>query len=211
MCKMKTKKNKELFAKNSEINTKKSDSVPFWTAFGWSTVDSNNKPNYIESKCPYNNDITYFVTGNSAAVFNGLGALKGLRSFEPDEPDEVNGINYYYNCFGENIGRFVDWGSTYFTILGDTYNPNEWCTEVVIGDTITSIDKYAFYGLDSIKRVTIKGKNTVIAGNEIPKNVTICAHSDSIAKEYAQQNGNPFEKLTNPFFEFLTRLIRIKR
>ncbi|MBE7034331.1 MAG: hypothetical protein E7406_08920 [Ruminococcaceae bacterium] len=192
---MENDKEKELCAKDSELNTEQDHGVPFWTACGWNTVPSNSRAKHVESKCPYSNDIRYSIIDNSIAEFYGSGALRGRSSFEPDEPDSTVGIRYYCNCFGEGIANFVDWGSTYYTILGDIYNPNEWCVEVVVGDRITVIEKYAFYGLSAVRRVTIKGKNTVIANGEIPNNVIICAPSDSVAKLYAQRNGNPFEEL----------------
>ena len=196
---MKKEKQKEPCEKGSEINTEQDASVPFWTAVGWNSVPSNSNPKCIESKCPYSNDITYSVIGDSMAVFCGSGVLQGKRSFEPDEPGSLEGISNYNNCFGENIASSVDWGSIYYTVRGDIYNPNKWCTEVVIGEKITTVGRYAFYGLTAMRRVTVKGKNTVITDGEIPNNVIICAQSDSVAKLYAQQAGNPFEELKTPF------------
>ena len=196
---MKNDNQKDICEKGHEKTTEKNGSIPFWTAFGWNSVPSNSKTRHKESKCPFSDDITYSVIDDSVAVFCGSGVLQGKYNFEPDEPDECEGIHYYYNCFGEDVESSVDWGSIWFTARGDVYNPNKWCVEVVIGDKITTIGRYSFYGLTAMRRVTMKGKNTVITDGEIPNNVIICAPSDSVAKLYAQQNGNPFEELKNPF------------
>jgi len=180
---------------NPEIKKEKDTDIPYWTALGWQSVASNSKPTRVENKCPFSPGITYCIIDDSIAEFSGSGVLQGERRFEPDEPGSMEGRSYCDNCFGENIESSVDWGSVYYSVLGDVYNPNKWCVEVVIGDNITEIGRYAFYGLNELKRVTVKGKNTVICKGEISVDVTICAHPDSMAKLYAQQKGNPFEEL----------------
>ena len=196
---MKNDKQKELCAKASETNKEQDDSVPFWNAFGWTSVPSNSTPEHIESICPFSHGVTHSIIDDSIASIYGSGVLQGKRTFEPDEPDSMEGISYYENCFGENIASFVDWGSEFYTVRGDIYNPNKWCVEVVISDGITVIGEYAFYGLDAMKRVTIKGKNTMITDGVIPNNVIICAQPGSAAKLYAQRNGNPFEELKETY------------
>lgn len=195
---MKNDKQEKFCEKDSE-KKEQDDSIPFWTALGWTTIPSNSKPKHIENKCPFSQDITYSIIDDSIADFSGSGVLRGKKNFVPDEPDSIDGISYYDNCFGENIASFVDWGSEFYTVRGDMYNPNKWCIEVLISDKITEIGQYAFYGLDAMKRVTVKGKSTIIAYGEIPNNVTICALPNSVAELYAKQNGNPFEELKNPF------------
>lgn len=196
---MKNDKQKELCVKASETNTEQDDSIPFWNAFGWTSVPSNSRTEHIENKCLFSHGITYSIIDDSIANFCGSGVLQGKRTFEPDEPDSMEGISYYENCFGENIASYVDWGSELYTVRGDIYNPNKWCVEAVISDEITVIGQYAFYGLDAMKRVTIKGENTMITDGAIPNNVIICAQPDSVAKLYAQQNGNPFEELKKTY------------
>jgi len=198
---MENDKQKESCKKDLETDTQQGVGIPFWTAVGWHSTPSNSKTKHKESKCPFSDGITYSIIDDSIVIFYGSGVLRGKISFEPDEPGSWEGIHNYDNCFGENIVSSVDWGSTYYTCRGDIYNPNKWCVEVVLDDQITEIGRYAFYGLTSLRRVTIIGKNTVIANDEIPNNVTICAQTDSVAKLYAQKNGNPFEELKNLPYE----------
>ena len=193
----KRKKKKEFDTKEYEENTERTEHSDFVYAcdfLGGTKAPANSKPKQAEGECEFSPGIKYYVSDNSTVNFCGSGVLQGKEEFEPDDTDPFVGRHSFYNCLGEHIEDYADMDSVHYIFYRMCNNPNKWCTEIIVDESVTSIENCAFYGIKGLKRLTIKGKNTDI-GVFMSERVIICAPQDSAAHYYAQKNGNPFEEL----------------
>ncbi|MCS1384118.1 InlB B-repeat-containing protein [Lysinibacillus sphaericus] len=98
-----------------------------------------------------------------------------------------------YNAFDNNLLTSVvlpnqlEW-------IGDFAFANNKLSSITIPDTVKRIGQGAFVNND-LQTITILSRNTIVLPNAIPKQTKILGTIPSKAKEYADQNGNPFEYL----------------
>lgn len=98
-----------------------------------------------------------------------------------------------YNAFDNNLLTSVvlpnqlEW-------IGDFAFANNKLSSITIPDTVKRIGQGAFVNND-LQTITILSRNTIVLPNAIPKQTKILGTIPSKAKEYADQNGNPFEHL----------------
>ena len=98
-----------------------------------------------------------------------------------------------YNAFDNNyltsvvLPSQIEW-------IGDFAFANNKLSSITIPDTVKRIGQGAFVNND-LQTITILSGNTILLPNAIPKQTKILGTIPSKAKEYADQNGNPFEYL----------------
>ncbi|UDK97096.1 leucine-rich repeat protein [Lysinibacillus sphaericus] len=98
-----------------------------------------------------------------------------------------------YNAFDNNLLTSVvlpnqlEW-------IGDFAFANNKLSSITIPDTVKRIGQGTFVNND-LQTITILSRNTIVLPNAIPKQTKILGTIPSKAKEYADQNGNPFEYL----------------
>ncbi|TKI69183.1 hypothetical protein FC756_09445 [Lysinibacillus mangiferihumi] len=98
-----------------------------------------------------------------------------------------------YNAFDNNLLTSVVFPNQ-LEWIGDFSFANNKLSSITIPDTVKRIGQGAFVNND-LQTITILSRNTIVLPNAIPKQTKILGTIPSKAKEYADQNGNPFEYL----------------
>lgn len=98
-----------------------------------------------------------------------------------------------YNAFDNNLLTSVVFPNQ-LEWIGDFAFANNKLSSITIPDTVKRIGNSAFVNND-LQTITILSRNTIVLPNAIPKQTKILGTIPSKAKEYADQNGNPFEYL----------------
>lgn len=98
-----------------------------------------------------------------------------------------------YNAFDNNLLTSVVFPNQ-LEWIGDFAFANNKLSSITIPDTVKRIGQGAFVNND-LQTITILSRNTIVLPNAIPKQTKILGTIPSKAKEYADQNGNPFEYL----------------
>ena len=128
------------------------------------------------------------VTSVGESAFRGCYSLTSITI-----PDSVMSIGgwAFKGCSGlaDGVGFVIVRGVLY------SYHGNG--GDVVIPRNVTSIDAFAFYGLDSLRSITIPASVTSIgymAFCDCYESLTICAPRGSYAEKYAKKNNFPFRR-----------------
>lgn len=78
------------------------------------------------------------------------------------------------------------------SILGSAFNECTALSNITIPNSVSVIQKSAFSRCANLKNIIILNNNTIINDNAIPTTATIYSYENSIAYEYAQENGMAF-------------------
>lgn len=178
-----------------------------WNAPGGSVIPVKDLSKYTQGQCPFC-AIQWKQVRPGVVLFSGTGALEGEKKSVIDEESE-DLRHYYYNCLGEETRMEVDWNSSYYTLVGDCFDINNWIKVVILSEDITKISNSAFFDCNAISDVYICGKNTTIAHGSFSQNVTIWSYKNSPAHEYAKNNGLQFRLLPELSVDYLIELVSI--